>query len=256
MTTINPYYGTYLPPTPPPEEPPLPPPPVVIGADGRPREPEVIIVIGQRTDPYRHLMPYRGLTGGAENSRRDMEMAMAGPEVRALMLGMNPYASDDLGRDGDGVVVDDTGIIDAATLLEPAAEVIDVLRQEVEEQFSKSIDNKILGEIGERAAEMHLDAKGLTLVEKQVRVIVKNEDGRLLVRIYDFLVRDASGALSFIEVKANGGTRNQRQRDADSAMEATGGILATSKPSLAFMPRTLPPTPVDVWNIIVPPRGT
>jgi hypothetical protein len=99
MTTINPYYGTYLPPIPPPEEPPLPPPPVVIGADGRPREPEVIIVIGQRTDPYRHLMPYRGLTGGAENSRRDMEMAMAGPEDRARMLGMDPNAIDDLGRD-------------------------------------------------------------------------------------------------------------------------------------------------------------
>jgi hypothetical protein len=113
MTTINPYYGTYLPPTPPPEEPPLPPPPVVIGADGRPREPEVIIVIGQRTDPYRHLMPYRGLTGGAENSRRDMEMAMAGPEDRARMLGMDPNAS--IGID-EGSATDEWGVEEIGTI--------------------------------------------------------------------------------------------------------------------------------------------
>jgi hypothetical protein len=101
MTSINPYYNFYTPPPPPPQ----PPPPPSTNPDGTPREPEVIVVIApnQDGDPYRPLLPYGGLTGAQENFARDMAFGMAGPEDRALMLGMNPYASDDLGRDGDGV---------------------------------------------------------------------------------------------------------------------------------------------------------
>lgn len=103
MTSISPYYGAYTP-SPPPPPPEQAPEPIPTNPDGTPREVEVIVVIAPRQpgDPYRSLLPYGGLTGAQENSARDMDFGMAGPEDRALMLGMNPYASDDLGRDGDG----------------------------------------------------------------------------------------------------------------------------------------------------------
>jgi hypothetical protein len=88
MTSISPYYTVYAPPPPPPP----PPPPVILDVNGNPKEPDVVVVIGQKADPYRNLLPYKGLTGAAENARRDQAFAMAGPENRCRMLGMDPNA--------------------------------------------------------------------------------------------------------------------------------------------------------------------
>jgi hypothetical protein len=70
--------------------------------DGTVRRVDVIIVTAQKKqDPYRSLMPYSGLTGAQENARRDMEWAMSSPEQRAIMMGMDPFASIDGGRNGE-----------------------------------------------------------------------------------------------------------------------------------------------------------
>ena len=262
MTSIQPWSWNYVPP-PPPSAPPADAPPPVYQTmpDGTLRQVDVIIVIGQRNpnDPLREalnaLQAYGGLGGAQENFRRDMEFAMGSPEERAIMLGMNPYAEDGFSRDGElGNAAE--GIDEIDYQIFPPGEAIDLIRQEVEERYTNSIDNYVLGAIGEEAAQRHLQTRGLQLVEKQVRVLVTGDDGKPKVRIYDMLVRDALGNLKFIEVKTNSGVRNARQTEADLNMSANGGTLATSKPSLSGLPRSLPPIPVDVWNIFLPPKGT
>lgn len=69
--------------------------------DGTKREVDVIIVTAKRTDPYKALMPYGGLTGAEEDGRRDSEFANMSPEDRALALGMNPFDSLDVSRDAE-----------------------------------------------------------------------------------------------------------------------------------------------------------
>lgn len=258
MPSIGPYYSRpYTPPAPPSE-----PPPVPTNPDGTPKTPEVIVVIAPRqsSDPYRPLLPYGGLSGAQESARRDMQWATSHPWERVEAMGMKSQDFTEVGRDDGGYAAlglsDDASLIEAAYQWSPSLDVAALIRDGVEETLSQSIDNQRTGKIGGEAARMHFDTRGLTLVGEQVRMIVNDEDGNPRVRIYDFLVRASNGDLRFIEVKTNGATRNGRQTMADRGMESSGGFLATSNPRLSLLPRNFPPTDVEVWNIILPPRGT
>ena len=110
MTTIQPPgWGNkpwnYEPPDPPSEPPPPPPPIYQEMPDGTVREVDQIIVTAQKkTDLYRSLLPYGGLTGAQENARRDMEWAMMSPVARVESSGLNFVDRLDDVPDGDGAL--------------------------------------------------------------------------------------------------------------------------------------------------------
>jgi hypothetical protein len=116
MTSVNPYSRNY----------PTSPPPmasstggttsvVITRPDGTLQTVEVVTVTAQRRSDSIEIGgppqaprfgPYSGRTGAEENVHRDVSFGMAGPEERARMLGMNPYA--EVGVPDEGGIQDIT----------------------------------------------------------------------------------------------------------------------------------------------------
>ncbi len=243
MTSISPYYTVYAPPPPPP------PPPVILDVNGNPKAPEVVVVIGQRIDPYKSLLPYKGLTGAAENARRDMAFAMAGPEDRCRMLGMDPNASVGLGAEAINEYDEISSFLPPSLQGEAARLALEAAGEEL----SNSIDAAKIGRAGENAVREEFLKQGWTEVGSQVRVVIFDNQGKPGVRIYDFLARNALGEYTFLEVKTNTATRSPRQLELDNNMMSNGGIIATSRLSnVGINPGTIiKPTIVDLVNVSI-----
>ena len=99
---------------------------------------------------------------------------------------------------------------------------------DIAEITAQAADSKSIGDAGEAAAEAAILERGYKIIGKQV--YVRDQFGQL--RIIDFLIakNDDPTALAAIEVKANGGRRNERQRTIDFNLEISGGTIVSRLP--------------------------
>lgn len=245
MATISPtsaHIMRFVPPTPSPPSPPPPP----TGGGGAPVD-ETVVVWGSRTPTRPPPSAYGGLTGAAENSRRNAEWAAMSPSQRAEAMGyLANMQIDDLAGQ-----TDDWGIDEIASLLPPelAGEAARLAFDAAAEISGNSLDFAILGRAGELEVRREMARSGWQEIGSQVRVLIFDKDKRPQIRVYDFLAFNALGELTFLEVKTNGATRNARQIAADEAFMENGGLVATNRLGGYPMGTSLGPFPVDVVNV-------
>jgi len=91
---------------------------------------------------------------------------------------------------------------------------------------SNFFDNIAVGRQGEMHARVAINAEGLAIVGEQVYIRTANGD----LRIVDFLVRDRSGRIAGVEVKANNGVRSARQIRLDNEIGTNGGRIVSRAP--------------------------
>jgi hypothetical protein len=264
MSVIGSYYPSYKPPSPPSASPPPSTTSTTVNEDGTPREETVIIVIGERKDDTSmRLSPYGGLSGAQYNAQLDLEFAMASPQQRAEMLGESAKMSiganilsgdeEGLGIHQDDLAFGPEDIVELQNAgINIPLELFNIFLDQAREELSDSIENAVRGRAGELAAQMHIGIRGLDKIGEQVRVLVLGDDGRPMLRIYDYFV-GAAGENKFIEVKTGGATRNARQLEADRNLAVKGGVIIDRNTLSKDFPfgTVLPPTNVDVWNMTI-----
>jgi hypothetical protein len=202
---------------------------------------------------------YGNLTGAQENSRRNEEWAAMSPAERAISLGLLPYAEpgEDLGAsvlyDDDGWGFTEISYLQQAGLLPPTLETaaMNALLEAAREELPNSIENAIVGRAAESAVRRQMSLEGWTELGQQIRVLVPGPENSFTLRIYDYLALDPSGSLQFLEVKANGGTRNARQLLADSSIAQNGGVIVSRSAGLVGLPfgTRIGPTAVGVVQV-------
>ena len=82
-----------------------------------------------------------------------------------------------------------------------------------------------IGNTGELAAEEAILASGYTILGRQV--FVRDQFGQL--RVIDFIIgnQEIPNSIAAVEVKANTGRRNERQRTIDLNLEISGGTIVS-----------------------------
>lgn len=96
---------------------------------------------------------------------------------------------------------------------------------DIAEIVAHAADMRSIGRAGEAAAKAAIFESGYRILGEQVHV--RDQFGQL--RIIDFLVGPKDDLLAYaaIEVKANGGRRNTRQRTIDYNLEVSGGTIVS-----------------------------
>jgi hypothetical protein len=96
---------------------------------------------------------------------------------------------------------------------------------DIAEIAAHAADMRSIGAAGEKAAKTAILESGYTILGEQVPV--RDQFGQL--RIIDFLIGLKGDSLAYaaIEVKANGGRRNTRQRTIDHNLEILGGTIVS-----------------------------
>jgi hypothetical protein len=101
---------------------------------------------------------------------------------------------------------------------------------DIAEIAAHAADMKAIGKAGEVAAEAAILKGGYKIFGRQV--YLRDQFGQL--RIIDFLVGTEGDPPPYavVEVKANGGRRNERQRTIDHNLEISGGTIVSRLPLL------------------------